>query len=188
MPNNDYVVQQLALCTYKAQIPNETLALEKALDIIKKVSPKNSLDLETLGITGAIYKRLFRLNQNFDYLDQAIYYYKKGYIIKNDYYNGENFATCLLLKTKQSNLKDEEISYLKFESKKVQKEIIIILENNMKQGEINFWMYATLSVCYFCLKDDENYLKYQNKFYDNCTAEWEKKTYIDTIDELKNLI
>ena len=188
LPNNDYVVQQLALCTYKAKIPNETLSLDKALYIIKKLSPKNSLDIETIGITGAIYKRLFRLNQNFEYLDEAIYYYKKGYIIKNDYYNGENFANCSLLKTKQKDLTHEEIFYLKFESKNVRKEIIRIIENNLKAGEVNFWMYATLSVCYFCLKDDENYQKYQDEFYESCTAEWEKKTYIDTINELKNLI
>lgn len=188
LPNNDYVVQQLALCTYKSKIPNDTLALDKALEIIKRLSPKNSLDLETLGITGAIYKRLYRLNQNFDYLDEAIFYYNKGYIIKNDYYNGENFANCLLLKTKQNNLTDEEIIYLKFESKKVQKEIIRIIEKNLKAGEVNFWMYATLSVCYFCLKDYENYQKYQDEFYESCTAEWEKQTYKDTIDELEKLI
>ena len=188
MPNNDYVVQQLALCTYKSKVPNETLALDKALDIIKRLNPRNSLDIETLGITGAIYKRLYRLNQNFDYLDEAIYYYKKGYIIQNDYYNGENFANCLLLKTKQNGLKDEEIIYLKFESKNVQKEIIRIIETNLKVGEVNFWMYATLSVCYFCLGDEENYKKYQDEFYKCCSAEWEKKTYIDTIDELKDLI
>jgi len=188
LPNNDYIVQQLALCTYKSKVPNETFALDRALDIIKRLTPKNSLDIETIGITGAIYKRLYRLNQNFDYLDEAIYYYKKGYIIQNDYYNGENYANCLLLKTKQNDLADEETIYLKFESKNVRKEIIRIVESNLKAEEVNFWMYATLSVCYFCLGDDENYKKYQDEFYKSCSAEWEKQTYIDTIDELKNLI
>lgn len=40
LPNNDYVVQQLALCTYKSKNPNETLALDKALDILKRLNPK----------------------------------------------------------------------------------------------------------------------------------------------------
>ncbi|MDD2470187.1 MAG: TRAFs-binding domain-containing protein [Bacilli bacterium] len=188
LPNNDYIVQQLALCTYKSKIPNETLALEKALDIIKKLCPKKSLDIETLGITGAIYKRLFKLNKNFDYLDEAINYYKKGYIIQNDYYNGENIANCLLLKTQQDNIKDEEKAYLKFESKNIQQKIIKIIETSLKAGEEKFWMYSTLSVCYFCLKDEDNYQKYQKLFYEGCTAEWEKQTYIDTINELKSLI
>ncbi|WP_202710314.1 tetratricopeptide repeat-containing protein [Sporosalibacterium faouarense] len=188
LPNNCYIVQQLALCTYKAKVPNETFALDRALDIIKRLTPKNSLDIETIGITGAIYKRLYRLNQNFDYLDEAIYFYKKGYIIQKDYYNGENYANCLLLKTKQNNLSNEETIYLKFESKNVRKEIIRIIKSNLKAEEVNFWMYATLSVCYFCLGDDENYKKYQDEFYKSCSADWEKQTYIDTIDELKNLI
>jgi len=188
LPNNDYVVQQWALCTYKSKAPNETLALDKALDIIKRLNPKYSLDIETLGITGAIYKRLYRLNHNFDYLDEAIYYYKKGYIIQNDYYNGENFANCLLLKTRQDDLKDKETIYLKFESKNLRKEIVKIIESSLKAGEVNFWMYATLSVCYFCLGNDENYKKYQDEFYKGCSAEWEKKTYNDTIAELKDLI
>lgn len=188
LPNNDYVVQQLTLCIYKSKTPNETIALERALDIIKRLSPKNSLDIETLGITGAIYKRLFRLNKNFDYLDEAIYYYNKGYIIQKDYYNGENYANCLLLKTKKDGLTDEEVIYLKFANKNVRKEIIRIIESNLKAGEINFWMYATLSVCYFCLGEDRNYKKYQDEFYKSCRTEWEKQTYEDTIDELKDLI
>ena len=162
--------------------------MEKALDIIKKLCPKKSLDIETLGITGAIYKRLFKLNKNFDYLDEAIYYYKKGYIIQNDYYNGENLANCLLYKTEDHRLNSEEISYLKFESRNIQKRIIKIIEADIRDGNVNFWMYATLSVCYFCLKDDEKYKKYQDKFYGNCMADWQKQTYLETINKLKDLI
>lgn len=56
LPNNDYVVQQLALVQYKSKYPNETIALEEALNTINSLNPKKSLDLETIGITGAIYK------------------------------------------------------------------------------------------------------------------------------------
>ena len=34
LPNNDYVVQQLALVQYKSKYPNETLALGEALNTI----------------------------------------------------------------------------------------------------------------------------------------------------------
>lgn len=51
-------------------------------------------------------------------MDEAINYYKKGFIIKNDYYNGENYSNCLLLKTQKPDLEVDEIEYLKFESKK----------------------------------------------------------------------
>lgn len=187
LPSNEYVVQQLAFCTYKSEKPNKTLAYENALEIIKTLNPKKSLDLETLGITGAIYKRLFLLNNNFDYLDQAIYYYKKGYVIKNDYYNGENYANCLLLKTKKSALSTDEINYLKFESKKVYKEIIEIILDELRRKD-DFWMYATLSTCYFCINDEENFQVYRTKFLENCSAEWQKQTYFDTITSISSLI
>ena len=82
LPNNDYVVQQLALVQYKSKYPNETIALEEAKRTIELLNPQDSLDLETIGITGAIYKNLFKINNNYDYLDEAIKYYKKGYMIK----------------------------------------------------------------------------------------------------------
>lgn len=188
LPANDYVVQQLALVQYKSKSPNETMALEEALTTIKKLEPKKSLDLETLGITGAIYKRLFKLNNNFEYLDESISYYKKGYIIKNDYYNGENYANCLLLKTRQQNLEFGEKEYLKFESKKVYKEIINLLEQKLQEGEINYWMYASLAVSNLCVGSQMNYKKYEEEFLKNTSVDWEISTYKDTITDMQELL
>ena len=61
------------------------MALWNALKIINQLNPENSLDLETLGISGAIYKRLFLLDGNYDYLSKAKSLYERGYIIKRDY-------------------------------------------------------------------------------------------------------
>lgn len=188
LPNNDYVVQQLALVQYKSKYPNETLALGEALNTIQSLNPKKSLDLETIGITGAIYNNLFKLNKNYDYLDEAINYYKKGFIIKNDYYNGENYSNCLLLKTQKPDLEVDEIEYLKFESKKVCREIISLLEENIRDNEINYWMYATLATCYLCLKDEKNYQKYEAEFLANTTIEWEIETYKNTIADTKKIL
>lgn len=188
LPNNDYVVQQLALVQYKSKYPNATIALDKALSTIKSLNPKKSLDLETIGITGAIYKNLFKLNKNYDYLDEAISYYKKGFIIKNDYYNGENYSNCLLLKTQKMDLEIDEVEYLKFESKKVCKEIISLLEESIKENEINYWMYATLATCYLCLKDEINYQKYESEFFANTTIPWEIETFKNTIADTRELL
>ena len=188
LPNNDYIVQQLALTQYKSKYPNETLALEEALETIKSLNPQKSLDLETLGIAGAIYKNLFRLNKNYDYLEEAITYYKKGFIIKNDYYNGENYSNCLLLKTQNPSLEKEEIEYLKFESKKVCEKIILILEEKLRENEINYWMYATLAICYLILKDEINYKKYEEKFLENTSIQWERDTYKRTLDDTRRLL
>lgn len=188
LPNNDYVIQQLALAQYKSEYPNKTLALEEALSTIKTLNPQSSLDLETIGITGAIYKNLFKRNSNYEYLDEAIYYYKKGFIIKNDYYTGENYSNCLLLKTQQAGLEADEIEYLKFESRKVCKEIIVILQQQIHDNEINYWMYATLAVCYLCLNDMKNFNKYGEKFLENNPHVWEIDTFNNTVSDAKKIL
>lgn len=127
-------------------------------------------------------------NLIYDYLDEAINYYKKGFIIKNDYYNGENYSNCLLLKTQKPDLEVDEIEYLKFESKKVCREIISLLEENIRDNEINYWMYATLATCYLCLKDEKNYQKYEAEFLANTTIEWEIETYKNTIADTKKIL
>ncbi|WP_314087206.1 tetratricopeptide repeat-containing protein [Lactococcus chungangensis] len=184
LPNNDYVVQQLALSTYKSKHPNETKALEKALELIKELNPEKSLDLETLGITGAIYKNLYRLNNNFDYLDDAIENYRKGFIIKQDYYNGENYANCLAMKTQKSDITEKDREYLIYESKKAYSDVISIIKSSLDDGEENYWMYATLSIAYFYLGDEEKYLQYQRDFYNETDVEWEKNSYKKTLEEI----
>ena len=188
LPNNDYVVQQLALVQYKSKYPNETIALEEAKRTIELLNPQDSLDLETIGITGAIYKNLFKINNNYDYLDEAIKYYKKGYMIKKDYYNGENYSNCLLLKMKKTGLKIEERNYLDFESKVVCEEIISSLEENIRNKEINYWMYATLATCYLRLNDEKNYQKYEAAFLASAEIQWQIETYKNTIADIKKIL
>jgi tetratricopeptide (TPR) repeat protein len=187
LPNNEYVVQQLALSVYKSKVPNETKALENGLEVIKELNPEKSLDLETLGITGAIYKNLYRLNRNFDYLDEAIEYYKKGFVIKQDYYNGENYANCLALKTEKKDITNETRAYLHYESKKVYLEVISIIESSLLEEEVNYWMYATLSTAYFYLDNLEKYIEHQTNFFNKVEAGWEKQTYRKTIEELEKI-
>lgn len=188
LPNNEYVTQQLAFSYYKSKFPNETLALQKALEIISTLNPKQSLDLETLGITGAIYKRLYFLNQNYAYLDEAIRMYHKGFVIKNDYYNGENYANCLLLKTQQENLENEEIIHLRFRSKEIYQELIALILPAIATGEISYWMYATLSTSYFCIGDQENHITYQKLFLDHASSDWEKESYFSNLEKVRSCL
>lgn len=185
LPDNEYVTQQLALAHYKSEHPNKSLALQNALRIINTLEPEKSLDLETIGITGAIYKRLYQLNDNYDYLDKAIEMYRKGYMINNDYYNGENYANCLLFKTQKNDLEEDELGYLKYESKKTYKEIEVILRELIKTEEVERWMYATLSTCYKVLGDEEKHRKYRELFVESAVSEWEIETYQDNLKDIQ---
>lgn len=108
--NLPFIITRLALCTYKSKEPNEQDALKNALFILNKLEPRNSNDLEVLGLSGAIFKRFFEIVGKTENLDQAIFYYEKGFHLKRDYYNGINAAFMLYLKA--SLIKDTDEDWL----------------------------------------------------------------------------
>ena len=189
--NDNYFIQQLALCTYKDKSVSSNIALTDALTIINQLEPenRNTTDPETLGITGAIYKRLWQNNEEtVEYLDRAIDYYKRGFTINQDYYTGENYALCLDLKSTITNDSDEK-TYLKFEAQKTRKEIIEVIENLKSDDDFELrsdlkWIYATLSHCYFAIGDNDNYQIFSAKFEDLHPEKWEKETYDNSLKHL----
>jgi hypothetical protein len=94
-PSDPQVIQELALATYKSKQPDALRALEKAKGILTELGPETSSDPETVGLWGAIHKRLWELGRNREDLNRAVRAYARGYFIKNDYYNGINFAFLL---------------------------------------------------------------------------------------------
>ena len=78
-PNDPYIIQQLALATYKSQQPDPFQALHKAKVILEALAPATSSDAETVGLWGAIHKRLWDIGQSGDDLDTAIRAYARGY-------------------------------------------------------------------------------------------------------------
>src|SRR6202022_4304588 len=78
-PNEAYIIQQLALATYKSNQPSQLDALIAGLRIIDEIDPDHSNDPETLGITGAIRKRLWLLTKDQAQLNAAIRYYARGF-------------------------------------------------------------------------------------------------------------
>lgn len=184
-----YFIQQKSLCRYKSKEPSESLALTDALNIIEDLLP--SIDPETLGIIGAIYKRLYLLNNDVEFLNRAIENYGKGWNINENYYTGENYAFCLNLKAKEIAESDEKI-YCNFEAKKTRQKIIENLENEINEDEfLNRtdikWIYATLSHCYLSIEMDNKALEFENKFLEN-SLDWEKETFENSKKQLIKII
>ena len=97
-PEDPYIIQQLALVTYKAKHDTpekEIAALREACDLLYKLNPATSNDTETLGLWGAVHKRLWDKAKDAPALDKAIRSYERGFSLRNDYYNGINFAFLL---------------------------------------------------------------------------------------------
>ncbi|RXM44962.1 TRAFs-binding domain-containing protein [Flavobacterium sp. YO12] len=192
--NDSYFIQQLALCTYKNKNVSEKLALNDALTIINKLEPdgRTTNDPETLGITGAIYKRFWLLDKSeMEYLDRAIKYYNKGFTINSDYYTGENYALCLDLKSEHIQDEHEKI-YCKVEARKTREKIIEIIdklkedEDFLIRSDLN-WIYASLANCYLSLNNEEEFEKYEKLFLEKAKADWEIETYNKSKQQILNL-
>jgi len=185
--NELFFVQQHALCTYKSKEPDALVALTNALTIINKLHPAN--DAETLGITGAIYKNLWKSTSNPGFLDLAIDAYKKGWHLHNDYYTAENYAHCLEQKSVQESEPEDKI-YYKVEAKHTRKKIIEILstpEAGDEGNEDKKWKYATLSNCYLATEDGNNAVLYEGKFLATHPQQWEIDTFTVSKNELITL-
>jgi len=190
--NEPYFIQQKALCTYKSKNPSERMALIDGLAIINELEPDGlTNDPETLGITGAIYKRLWLLDKDIEQLNRAINYYGKCFKIRYDYYTGENYALCLEFMSKL-DMDAEEKVYFKIEAKKTREKIITLLielnhDESFEQRNDKKWIYATLSNCFLALENKIDAQKYEALFLSEKPIEWEEKTFNDSKNHIINL-
>lgn len=183
--NDIFYIQQEALCTYKSEKPGKIPALTNALQIMASI--KEQTDTETLGITGAINKRLWYETKDESFLDCAIEMYKKGWTLHQDYYTGENYALCL---EKKSTLEKDERHKIhkQVEAEEIRKQIIkiILLTLEEEEPEELKWKYATLANCYFALKDIEKGQEYEQMFKEQNPDEWEMTTYLQNKHHITN--
>ncbi len=190
--NESYFIQQHALATYKSKEPSERTALQDALGIIKLLNIDETNDSETLGITGAIYKNLWLLDEDIEYLNRSINYYRKGVQINSDYYTGENYALCLDFKANQEEDQNEKI-YYKIEAKKTREKIIEIIDSLFEEESFEsrndlMWIYASYSNCNLALGENETATKYEEKFDSLCNADWQKETFLNSKNHIKELL
>lgn len=161
-PLNIFLKQRLALVTYKNGKPNLKKSLLEAENILQELNPEETTDIETLGLSGAINKRLFEETHEVKYLDISIKYYSKGYHISQDYYNGINYAYLLTLKATLENEKYEAISFF-MQSQRVREEIVkicidLIKQKTFKERGDQKWVYQSLAQAYLGL-DNQAELK-----------------------------
>jgi MAP3K TRAFs-binding domain len=202
-PDDPYIVQQLALATYKFEQPDKKAALIKAQGILSKLSPQTSSDAETVGLWGAIHKRLWDQAQNRDDLDEAVKAYGRGYTIKNDYYNGINYAFMLDLRASQS-AGDDAIAD-RVLARRVRLDVLSICDRLMQaaptaQQQPNsdelFWIGATKAEALFGLgrKAEADALKVdivaneRKRLGGGDQAKWKEESLVGQLNKLAKLL
>jgi hypothetical protein len=149
--NDDYLVQRLALATYKAQQPTPAAALEEAQSWLARLHPETSNDTETLGLWGAVRKRHWDLTRDPAHLDAAIRAYERGFHLRNDHYNGINFAFLLNVRASVSPPADAIADFV--QAARVRREVIALCRGLLEPAgaaapggaEARYWLLATLA-------------------------------------------
>ena len=181
-PHDSFIIQRLALTVYKSKLPTASEALHEALTILEPLNPQNTTDPETLGLLGAIYKRLYDEEQQKEHLDRSLHFYERGYYIKQDYYNGINTA---FLNLQLASLADAKFDiYAHYgQAKKIWKAII----NNWNgvedkagfwEREDAIWIVLTLAEAYNGLENKERVT-----YYVNLAREQQIEFAIDSYEE-----
>jgi hypothetical protein len=159
-----FLTQRLALVTYKeheqdADDGTAIDALQRAQRVLAPCKPDLSTDPETLGLAGAIEKRLFERTGDAQHLERSIRYYERGFYVKQDYYNGINAAFLYNLKANQAG--DDFDAIVNFGHARRLRERVAEICRELVQGA-DFdargdaeWVYQTLAQAYLGLDDEE---------------------------------
>ena len=161
MPNDVFIIQKLALATYKSKLPTPVDALNEACQLLEGLSPATSTDTETLGLYGAVHKRLWDATQAAPHLDKAIWAHEKGFHVKNDYYNGISLAFLLNVRAALKADDDPAEAIADFIlAQRTRRRVLQLCEALLASrpaptGLGEYWVKATMAEAYTGLGDDQ---------------------------------
>jgi hypothetical protein len=144
-PNDPYLIQQRALATYKSEHPSAVESLHAAAGVLEALKPETSSDAETVGLWGAVQKRLWDATGDRAHLDKAIRSYSRGYYIKDDYYNGINYA--FLLNARAAKSEGDDAIADRVLARRIRTEVLALCDTELKAETLGadprFWITAT---------------------------------------------
>lgn len=191
-PDEAYIVQRLALITYKSKQPTPRQALEEARALLETLNPATSNDTETLGLWGAVHKRLWDETSDPAHLNEAVRGYERGFYLRNDYYNGINVAFLLNVRSANAQSRAEAVADF-VQAERVRREVLSICESFLKNESLpeadKYWVLATEAEAYLGVGDEANaQRKLEEAFAPASTAQWMKDSTQEQMDKLRRLL
>ena len=197
-----YILQRLALATYKSEYPSLKEALIEARDLLSLLEPRTSNDTETLGLWGSVHKQLWQLTKERSDLDEAVRAYERGFYLRNDYYNGINFA--FLLNVRAANADDLAGAIADFvQARRVRTEVIAICREwlsadtasvegvvsiDQKHPSNAYWVLATVAEAYFGVGDNVQGQEWLEKAKAASPEQWMVDATVKQLAKLETLL
>jgi hypothetical protein len=156
-PRDPYFLQRFALATYKSKTPDQLRALQEAKRILNDLEPEASTDPETLGLWGAIHKRIWDLTSERASLETAIFADEKGFYVKNDYYNGINAAYLYNLRASISSVEDataDSVLAGRIRRRVLTSCSILLTKDSTICLDERYWILATMAEAWTGLGDE----------------------------------
>ena len=193
-PRDAFVVQQLALATYKSKLPTALDALNEAAGMLQELRPETTNDPETLGLWGAVHKRFWDLRHDRRDLDAAISAYERGFYLKQDYYTGINFAFLLNVRAavyQQAGDAPEAITDFVL-ARRVRREVIRYGQQVLAAGPIadenKYWILATMWEAAVGLEDAAAVESFKAQCDAVPAVDWMRDTTRDQLAKLEQLL
>jgi tetratricopeptide (TPR) repeat protein len=126
--------------------------------ILELLQPKWSSDAETVGLWGAIHKRLWDARKSAADLDEAIRSHARGFYLKRDFYNGINLS--FLLDTRANESSGDEAVADRVLAARARREVLMICDYEIAKEENDdtkntpdeiYWLRATRAEALFGL-------------------------------------
>ncbi|MET0648533.1 MAG: tetratricopeptide repeat-containing protein [Pyrinomonadaceae bacterium] len=204
-PEDPYILQQLAFATYKSEQPTPQAALEEARNILLPLDPATSNDTETLGLWGAVHKRLWDISGDRAHLDEAVLGYERGFRLRNDYYNGINLAflhnisaAACYRRARAAATPEEAVAELAESiscfvlAMRVRREVLKICEtllgDERLSGDHKYWVRATMAEAYLGVHDEARAEQKLQEALAAAPAQWMKDSTRKQIDALRPLL
>jgi hypothetical protein len=204
-PEYPYITQRLALVTYKGKSPTEEQALKEARALLETLNPETSNDTETLGLWGAVHKRLWDKTQDVQDLGEAVRGYERGFYLRNDYYNGINLAFLLNVHAEASARRaeaaasaDEKASARAeavgcfVQAARVRREVLSIcakvLETEKLTDDAKYWVLATMAEAHLGVGDETAAQQKLQEAFAVAPAQWMRDSTQEQMDKLRALL
>ena len=190
-PEDPYIIQRLALVTYKSKQPTPLKALEEARALLETLNPSTSNDTETLGLWGAVHKRLWDETGDRAHLEEAVRGYERGFYLRNDYYNGINLAYLLNVSAASAPSHADAIACF-VRAERVRLEVLSICESVLKNETLTndekYWVLATEAEAYLGVGDEAAAQQKLDEAFAIASAPWMKETTQEQMEKLRGLL